>query len=513
MEQLRSRKLVVGALLTVVALYAVGLGIHLFSQRPVAGQADRHGEADSHSPHEAAADPHAKHVAPATWSVIPFAALLACIALLPLMHATGHWWEHNRNKFFVAAGLAVVTLCYYAFVYGHGVHDHLSETSTEPGFPAAVTVLKNAILADYVPFMTLLFCLYVISGGILIEGSLVGRPSLNVRILGLGAVLASFIGTTGAAMLLIRPLIKANARRRHVVHTVVFFIFIVCNTGGCLLPLGDPPLFLGYLKGVPFLWTFNLWKAWALGNALLLVVYFVWDSLHYRTEDAAVKSPAGEPQPFGLRGGLNFVWLAGVIVAVAVLVPGKPLPGFAWTTPLYFREAVMLTLAALSLATTSIAVRASNHFHYGAILEVAALFCGIFVCMQAPIEILNVHGAELGFDKPWKYFWGSGTLSSFLDNAPTYVVFFETAKSAAADGAAAGDLVQPVGVDFTILVAISLGSVFMGANTYIGNGPNFMVKAIAEANNIRMPSFFGYMAYSVGVLVPLFVLMTFVFLR
>jgi Na+/H+ antiporter NhaD/arsenite permease-like protein len=445
--------------------------------------------------------------------MLPFAALLGCIALLPLMHATGHWWEHNRNKFLVAAGLGLVTLAYYAFLYGHGVHDHLSGTTSASGMPAAVTVVRNSILNDYVPFMTLLFCLYVISGGISIEGGLVGRPSLNVRILGLGAVLASFIGTTGAAMLLIRPLIKANARRRHIVHSMVFFIFIVCNIGGCLLPLGDPPLFLGYLKGVPFLWTLHLAIPWAFANGVLLAVYFAWDSVAYRGEDESMKWPAGEPHRLGVRGVVNFLWLAGVIAAVALLVPGKPLPGTTWTTPLYFREAVMLVLAALSLLTTAIAVRTSNHFHYGAILEVAALFAGIFVCMQAPIEILNVHGAELGIDRPWKYFWGSGLLSSFLDNAPTYVVFFETARSAATHVVASGHLVQPVGVDFKVLVAISLGSVFMGANTYIGNGPNFMVKAIAEANNIRMPSFFGYMAYSCAILIPLFVLMTFVFFR
>ncbi|MCC7422808.1 MAG: sodium:proton antiporter [Planctomycetaceae bacterium] len=499
----------VSALFLIVVAYAVFMAVNPSRGAPLPSE---HVETPT-EPHDSEHGDkgHALATAPAAYSVIPFAALLGCIALLPLIHATGHWWEHNRNKFLVAAGLGVVTLAYYAFVYGHGVHDHLSETTSAAGFPAAVTVVRNAILNDYIPFMTLLFCLYVISGGISIDGSLVGRPSLNVRFLGLGAVLASFIGTTGAAMLLIRPLIKANARRRRIVHTVVFFIFIVCNTGGCLLPLGDPPLFLGYLKGVPFLWTFNLAIPWAFANGVLLAVYFAWDSLLYRREDESVKRPDGEPQPLGIRGAVNFAWLAGVIAAVAILVPGKPLPGTNWATPLYFREAVMLTLAALSLLTTSIAVRASNHFHYGAILEVAALFSGIFICMQAPIEILNVHGAELGIDRPWKYFWGSGTLSSFLDNAPTYVVFFETARAAAGD--AAGRLVQPVGVDFTTLMAISLGSVFMGANTYIGNGPNFMVKAIAEANNIRMPSFFGYMAYSCGILIPLFVVVTFVFFR
>lgn len=507
-RQRRSRRNVISGIVVVVAGYLVWLACVELAAGPQQAEAKAHPVDLASEAHDTQAG-HETLRAPAPFAVIPFAALLGAIALFPLMHATSHWWEHNRNKFLAAAGLGVITLAYYAFIYGEGVHDHFNEAVSAPGIPTALTVLKNAILADYVPFMTLLFCLYVISGGVSVDGRLVGRPSLNAAILAIGAVLASFIGTTGAAMLLVRPLLKANANRRHVAHSVIFFIFVVCNTGGCLLPLGDPPLFLGYLKGVPFLWTVNLWKEWAFVNATLLAIYFTWDSLYFRKEDHdALSAQPDAPQPFGIRGAINFLWLAGVIGAVAVLDPNKPVPGTAWKAPLYFREAVMLCLAALSLWTTSADVRISNHFGYGAILEVAALFCGIFICMQAPIQILNVHGASLGFDAPWKYFWGSGTLSSFLDNAPTYVVFFETAKSAGGQGA---DVVPTVGIDFRMLAAISLGSVFMGANTYIGNGPNFMVKAIAEANNVRMPSFFGYMAYSCGILVPLFVVVTLLF--
>jgi len=463
-------------------------------------------------PHDGSAEELAAHPSvppPATFSVIPFAALLGAIALFPLIRRTSHWWEHNKSKFLVAASLGAVTLAYYAFAYGEGVFDHGTHAVSAPGLPAAAAVFRNAIFAEYIPFMTLLFSLYVISGGILIEGRLVGRPGLNASIFAIGAVIANFIGTTGAAMLLIRPVLKANAARKHIVHTIVFFIFVVCNTGGCLLPIGDPPLFLGYLRGVPFAWTLNLLPMWALTNAALVAVYYVWDRFRFLDEDPqALALTNGDPQRFAIRGASNFLWLAGVITAVAVLVPGKEVPGTSWAAPEHFREVVMLSLAGLSLILTSTHVRRGNHFNYGAIVEVAALFVGIFICMQAPIQILNTHGSALGLSRPWQFFWATGTLSSFLDNAPTYVVFFETARSMNM----AGNLVQPVGVEFHTLVAISLGSVFMGAMTYIGNGPNFMVKAIAEANNVRMPSFFGYMAYSVLVLVPTFAAVTALFL-
>ncbi|QDT99849.1 sodium:proton antiporter [Gimesia aquarii] len=456
------------------------------------------------APHD---DHHATAEPPAFYSVIPFAALLLCIAFLPLIHKTEEWWEHNKNRLLVAVSLGLVTLLYYTFLYGHGVVDHGTHELSEPGIPAAIVVLKNALLVEYVPFIALLFSLYVISGGIAFNGHLVGRPALNTGIIAIGGAIASFIGTTGAAMLLIRPLLKANEKRDYVAHTVIFFIFVVCNTGGCLLPIGDPPLFLGFLRGVPFTWTLSLWPMWLAMNLALLVIYFLFDTVRYKKENKEkVEAVPETVEPFSLRGSINFLWLLLVIFCVALFDPSKPVPGTEWHAPHFFREVCMFVLAGVSLVTTSKSIREQNSFNYDAILEVAALFVGIFICMQAPVQILNVNGASLGIDSPWKFYWATGILSSFLDNAPTYVVFFETAKAAGTNGAAVA------GVNEVSLVAISLGAVFMGAMTYIGNGPNFMVKAIAEKNNIRMPSFFGFMAYSCAVLLPLSVVLTFVFL-
>ncbi|QDU78415.1 hypothetical protein Pla110_01160 [Polystyrenella longa] len=477
-----------------------------------AGSATEHAVEHGAEPHgaaEGAVPAEEKHhdIAPDFYSILPFAALLLCIALLPLFHKTEHWWEHNWNRFTVAVVLGAVTLFYYAFLYGHGVTDHTAHTTSEPGLGAAVVVLKNALLVEYIPFITLLFSLYVISGGIAIEGHLVGRPKLNTGLIGLGALLASFIGTTGAAMLLIRPLLRANANRDYVAHTVIFFIFVVCNTGGCLLPIGDPPLFLGYLRGVPFTWTLELWPEWLFVNFLLIGVYFTWDTLKYLKENRTkIEAKPENPEKFKIRGVLNSVWLVGVIICVALLDPSKAVPGTDWHAPMYFREVMMLILTGLSLIFTSVSIRQKNSFNYDAILEVAALFVGIFICMQAPIQILNVYGKFLGFDSPTKFYWGTGILSSFLDNAPTYVVFFETAKTMEPTGTVVA------GVGELMLSAISLGAVFMGAMTYIGNGPNFMVKAIAEKNNVRMPSFFGYMAYSCAVLLPISIIMNLIFL-
>jgi len=500
-EQEFSRRLVV-ALIAVVALSYFAWR---FAETHWASLATTHHAVIEH----AADDAHGStHAAPPAWySILPFAALLMSIALLPLFRKTEHWWERNWNRLFVAAGLGVLTLGYYAFGFGHGVVDHATHALSEPGWPAALAVLKNAILVEYIPFITLLFSLYVISGGIAVEGHLVGRPQLNTGLIGIGGLLASFIGTTGAAMLLVRPLLKANARRNYVSHTVIFFIFVACNTGGCLLPIGDPPLFLGFLRGVPFTWTLSLWPMWLFVNLLLLAVYFVWDTLRYRREDREeVEARPENPARFAIRGSINFLWLFGVIACVAMLDPSKPVPGTSWHAPVYFREVMMLVLTGLSLWTTSARIRRANAFNYDAILEVAALFVGIFICMQAPVQILNTYGASLGIDTPTKFYWGTGILSSFLDNAPTYVVFFETAKSMGAAGPSV------VGVPTAFLTAISLGAVFMGAMSYIGNGPNFMVKAIAEKNNVRMPSFFGYMLYSCAVLLPISILMNLLFL-
>jgi Na+/H+ antiporter NhaD/arsenite permease-like protein len=312
-------------------------------------------------------------------------------------------------------------------------------------------------------------------------------------------------------MLLIRPLLQTNAHRKHVVHTVIFFIFLVSNIGGCLLPIGDPPLFLGYLRGVAFFWTFNLWTQWAFCCLLLLGVYYGVDTYFYKKEGAIdLRDDELERQPLRLKGLVNVLWLGGIVACVATISHEREFFGTGWTPFPFLREILMLACVVFSLWTTPRGVREDNDFNYAAILEVAALFVGIFIAMQAPIEVLRVYGPDLGLVAPWQFFWATGSLSSFLDNAPTYVVFFETARS----------LPIPAGVDVSatiiepsLLVGISLGAVFMGAMTYIGNGPNFMVKAIAEQSGVKMPSFFGYMVkYSIPMLIPVFVIVTLVFL-
>ncbi len=463
-------------------------------------------------------DASAAHAHPPYWTLAPFALLLGAIAVLPLLPATAHWWESNLHRFYVAGGLALVTLAYYALLHGAPLHAHWPAPRValpaESGANSAVTaaVLANAIFGEYVPFIVLLFSLYVISGGIRIEGDLPAQPLTNCAFLAVGALLASLIGTTGAAMLLIRPLLETNRERKRVQHTVVFFIFIVCNCGGLLLPLGDPPLFLGYLKGVPFLKTLMLWKEWLFVNGALLAIYYVWDRFWCYPHEQPADLIREETRVHRLRfGGLwpNAVLLGGVVLSVALLDPSKSVPGTAWHPWLYLREAVQLGLVGLSLALGNSHLRQMNRFSYGAIVEVAALFFGIFICMQPALQILNVKGPGMGLNQSWQYFWATGGLSSVLDNAPTYVVFFETAKALTAK---LGLSPATAGVADPLLIAISLGAVFMGANTYIGNGPNFMVRAIAEKSGVPMPSFFGYMLYSFGILIPLFVLVTFLFL-
>lgn len=449
--------------------------------------------------------------------VLPFACLLLAIAVLPLVPWTSHWWESNLHRFYVAAGLAAVTLIYYLLFHEMPVELHWPASSTTahsptgPNFAVAATVLVNAILGEYLPFIILLFTLYTITGGIRIEGDLIARPSTNALFLLVGGVLASFIGTTGAAMLLIRALLETNAERKHVIHTVVIFIFVVCNCGGCLLPLGDPPLFLGYLRGVPFLWTFSLWPAWLFVNGVLIALYYVWDRFWFYPRETPADLARDVTYTRALRiSGLwpNALLLAGVIFSVGLLDPSKPFPGTLWHPWLYLREVVQLGLVALSLVLGSEAVRRANHFNYAAIIEVAALFFGIFIAMQPPLQILHVRGPSLGLHAPAHFFWATGILSSVLDNAPTYVVYFETARTLGGT-----HLVPPGnGVDAALLAGVSLGAVFMGSMTYIGNGPNFMVKAIAEKSGIRMPSFFGYMVYSCLILLPLFAVVTWLFL-
>lgn len=451
---------------------------------------------------------------PPAWAVIPFVVLLGAIAVLPLTPPLAHWWEHNSSKLLVAGTLGLITLGYYLLLHREAVelhfpaHSVVAPAASGPSWGVAAAVLANALLSEYVPFITLLLALYVITGGVRIEGDLEATPTVNATFLGIGATAASFIGTTGAAMLLIRPLLETNQQRRSVVHTLVFFIFMVCNCGGCLLPIGDPPLFLGYLQGVDFLWTMSLWKVWLFTNGLLLAIYWVWDAFfaypRERTSDIVRDvHRAGTLRISGLA--LNAPLMLGVIAAVGLLDPSKAIPGTGWHPWIFLREAVLLALVIASLALGSREIRVKNGFTYFAILEVAALFVGIFVCMQPALSLLNEHGASLGIQSPQAFFWATGALSAVLDNAPTYLVFFKTAQSLPADGT------LMAGVEVGRLACISLGAVFLGAMTYIGNGPNFMVKAIAEQAGVRMPSFFGYLVYSMGVLLPVFAAMAFLF--
>jgi Na+/H+ antiporter NhaD/arsenite permease-like protein len=411
----------------------------------------------------------ALHAPPPVYAVLPFVAMLLAIAICPLW--IPHWWEPNRNKLLVSAALGAPVLLYYL--------------GREPG---ALLHMGE----DYVSFLLLLASLFVISGGILMRGDLPATPLVNTGFLAVGALLASFVGTTGASMLLIRPLLQTNRERLRVKHTVIFFIFLVSNIGGMLTPLGDPPLFLGYLQGVPFAWTFRLWLHWLTMVVALLATYFIWDTTQYvREPTAALRLDRTRVEPLRLVGLPNFVWLAGVILAVAFL-----------KAPL--REVAMIALAAVSLWRTPRGIREANGFTSYPIVEVAVLFFGIFLTMIPALELLRLRGNELGVREPWQFFWVTGSLSSFLDNAPTYLTFL-----ALGQGLKLPD--EVVGVPHVILAAISVGAVAMGANSYIGNAPNFMVKSIAEEAKVRMPSFFGYMLYSGLVLLPLFVIVTLLF--
>ena len=413
--------------------------------------------------------------------------MLAAIAVLPLV--AEHWWESNLNKLYVAAATGLPVGAWFLY--------------------RAPAEVANVGL-EYASFIILLGALYVISGGIVLRGDLRATPATNTIFLLVGAVLASFMGTTGAAMVMIRPVLKTNSERRHRVHTVVFFIFLVANIGGCLTPLGDPPLFMGYLRGVPFTWTFGLWKEWAFMTAIVLATYSAWDTVKYRSERPEdIVADDTQRQPLRLAGLVNLPLLFGVVALVAF---ADRLPVFVDAGHATFggREVGMLLLALASMVATRRELREENDFNFHPINEVAALFVGIFLTMIPALVYLRVHGAELGVTEPWQYFWATGSLSSFLDNTPTYVVFFDLARSAFSGGHPTEAMVA--GVPEHVLIAVSLGSVFMGAMSYIGNGPNFMVKAIADSSGVKMPSFGGYMAYSCLILLPCLLLVSVIFL-
>jgi len=435
-------------------------------------------------------------------AVLPFAALLLSIAIFPLI--AGHWWEHNRNKAVVAALFSAPLAIYMVVAFGEaGLHE------------------LGHKLNEYVSFIALLAALFVISGGIYVQGSLSGTPLVNTGLLTFGAVIASFVGTTGASVLLIRPLLRANASRQHKAHVVVFFIFIVSNCGGLLTPLGDPPLFLGFLDGVPFEWTLRLWKEWAFVNGLLLVIFNVWDQRVFNQEEKERPGSQLEPvmihEPLKVLGLHNLFFLAGVVAVI--YAAGKGLGTTAGRWPGGLQEGLLVLLGVASYFSTPKKIHDDNRFRFTPINELAILFSGIFVTMTPALLILNANGSKLGVDEPWKFFWAAGLLSGFLDNAPTYLTFAATACglhdiSTAEPRYLAKFLALPADTQAQqVLAAISCGSVFMGANTYIANGPNFMVKAIAEENGVTMPGFFAYMLYAGCILIPIFIVVTLVFFR
>ena len=436
------------------------------------------------------------------WSVLPFAGILLSIALFPLF--APHFWHHHFPKVsaFWALALAVPFLIVYKDV--------------------AVYQIAHIYIVDYIPFIILLWSLFVVSGGIYVKGSLKGTPAVNALLLLIGTVLASLIGTTGASMLLIRPVLRSNSWRKYKVHTIVFFIFLISNIGGALTPLGDPPLFLGFLHGVPFFWTFKLVPHMAFASVILLGVYFILDSFYYRKEEKRVVQ-ACELESLAIQGTHNFLFLGGIIGGVLfsglVKMGEITLLGVHQSIENILRDGLLIIMGLLSLVTTKKAIRKGNEFGWAPILEVAYLFAGIFMTIIPALAILKAgENGALGFlirsvDKPMHYFWVSGVLSSFLDNAPTYLTFFSSALGKFYPGLPEAEAVARLIVEkIPYLAAISVGAVFMGANTYIGNAPNFMVKSIAEEAGVAMPSFFGYMfKYSLPILVVLFVIMTFVF--
>jgi Na+/H+ antiporter NhaD/arsenite permease-like protein len=455
---------------------------------------------------EGHAAPHLEGERLTLWWDLPFVGILLSIAVFPLVAPM--WWHRNFGKVSAFWGLAF-----------------LIPFALQFGWQLTLFEIVHVALAEYVPFIILLLALFTVAGGVRLKGSLRGTPTVNTTILAIGTVLASFMGTTGAAMLLIRPVLRANAWRKHQVHTVVFFIFLVANIGGSLTPLGDPPLFLGFLKGVDFFWpTTHMFLPMLIMAIPLLAIYFVFDTYLMRKEDAPEAPAEGEPgkkEPLALEGSYNLLLLLAVMGAV--LLSGIWKPGIElivyyvhWELQNIVRDALLLAIAYVSWTLTPKASREANGFTWFPILEVAKLFAGIFITIIPAIAMLRAgeNGAlaevirsvtkDGGEPIDYMYFWATGILSSFLDNAPTYLVFFNTAGGS--------PNVDKLMTDWsTTLLAISTGAVFMGAMTYIGNAPNFMVRSIAEERGVPMPSFFGYMLWSVVFLVPLFLVITVIF--
>ena len=403
------------------------------------------------------------------WTAVPFTSLLLTIAILPVV--APHFWEAHWKKGII---VAVFSLPVFIWLIGH-----------EP------SALLHS-LEEYFSFICLLGSLFVISGGISMTGDLRATPRVNTVFLAFGAVLANFIGTTGASMVLIRPFLRTNSERHNVRHLPVFFIFIVSNCGGLLTPLGDPPLFLGYLRGVPFFWTLKLFPFWIFMIGALLFIFYLWDRRAYRRETKKdLRIDKARIEPIRLHGWRNLLFLGGVLYGVFLGTP--------------WRELLMIHMAVLSLFLGSKIARRQNRFEWGPIIEVAVLFAGIFVTMVPALMLLKQHASDFGVAEPWHFFWLTGILSGFLDNAPAYLTFFTVAEGL-------GLPAEIAGVTEKILIAISVASVFMGANSYIGNGPNFMVKAIADRAGFKTPSFFRYMVYAGVVLFPLYGVIHLIFL-
>ena len=424
------------------------------------------------------------------WSMIPFGLMLLTIAIAPLF--AEQWWESNKNKLIIALFLGVPTaIC---LIMGGMAQN-----------------LEHQLFGDYIPFIILLLALYVITGGIHLSGDIKAKPWVNTCFLGLGWLLASIMGTTGAAMLLIRPLLSTNQQREHKVHTVLFFIALCANCGGLLTPLGDPPLFMLFLRGAEFTWFFSMWAPWLFTGVLLMAIYFALDTYYYGKEHwTALSADAREQTPLQLQGKTNFIYLIGVVLAVA-FINASTIPAMGEEhAPLwmkYLREIVLLSLTLMSMYTTKKQVRYElNKFTWEPIVEVAVLFLGIFTTMTPALAYLNANAASLGLDKVWQFYYASGALSSFLDNTPTAVAFHSVASGLTPEQMTTFCNGVMAGIPEILLMAICIGSVFFGAMTYIGNGPNFMVKAIAEESGVKMPSFFGYMfKFSLIVLLPIYI--------
>jgi Na+/H+ antiporter NhaD/arsenite permease-like protein len=426
-------------------------------------------------------------------TLIPFALILLAIAVMPVKFEK--FWEDNINKLYVALALSIPILIW---LLANGmVHE-----------------LEHALLYDYIPFIVLLGALFIVTGGILIEGNVRALPSVNTAIIAMGGVFASFMGTTGAAMLLIRPLIRANTSRKYKVHTILFFIAIAANVGGLLTPIGDPPLFMMYLRGAPFEWFFNLTPEWAITMGILLTIYFFTDKYYIKKESPeAIEIDKRIYRKFRVRGWMNFIWLLGVVLSVA-LINENVITGVENPKILpWMRNLVIIIFALLSLLFTKKTTRRRNYYSWHPIIEVAYLFLGIFITMIPCLLYLETHAASIGIDTPVLFYYATGGLSSFLDNTPTAMTFHSLAKGLVETGqiSAAGTLVA--GIPELFMKAIATSAVFFGAMTYIGNGPNFMVKSIAQNYHIKMPEFFAYMfKFSLIILLPVFILVEVLFM-